>query len=106
MSVISIFVSWGDVLKFFVNGVFFGYYVFCKVVKFLDSYFVEFLFEEYYWELKGFKIFVNYSCWLRVYNNYGNGSWSEELVILIDDVGMLFIGSCGYLLMSCKFIII
>ena len=102
VSATSIFVSWGDVPKPSANGVLLGYHASCKAVKSSDSYFAEFLPEEHHWELKGLKTFANYSCWLRAYNNYGNGSWSEELVISTDDAGMLPTGSCGHLLMSCK----
>ena len=31
----------------------------------------------------------NYSCCLRAYNNFGNSTWSEKLVISTDEDGML-----------------
>ena len=41
------------------------------------------------WVFKGLQKFSNYSCWLRAYNNFGNGNWSEELVISTNEDGML-----------------
>ena len=40
------------------------------------------------WEFKGLEKFMQYGCWVRAYNNFGNGTWSEELVILTDEDGM------------------
>lgn len=89
----SIYVRWGDVPKPSANGILLGYYATCKAVKSSENYSAEFLPEEHRWELKGLKTFANYRCWIRAYNNYGNGSWSEGLVISTDEAGMLLSGN-------------
>ena len=85
----SIYVTWGDVPKPFTNGVLLGFHVACKEINSSDSNFAEFLPDEHSWVLKGLQKFTNYSCWLRAYNNFGNGTWSEGLVISTDEAGML-----------------
>ena len=32
--------------------------------------------------------YTNYSCRLRAYNNFGNGTWSKQLLISTDEDGM------------------
>ena len=59
----------------------------CKRGNSSDRHFADLASEERKWEFKGLKKFMNYSCWLRAYNNFGNGSWSEELVISTDEDG-------------------
>lgn len=44
---------------------------------------------EHSWVFEGLEKFSNYSCWMRADNNFGNGTWSDELVISTNDDGML-----------------
>ena len=61
----------------------------CKRPNTSDRHFVDLSPAEHTWVLNGLHIYRNYSCWLRAYNNYGNGTWSKELVISTDEDGML-----------------
>ena len=44
------------------------------------------------WDFKGLEKFTNYSCWLRAFNNFGNGTWSKELVVSTDEDGKFIEG--------------
>ncbi|KAL9976277.1 hypothetical protein ACROYT_G013560 [Oculina patagonica] len=85
MSSTSIKLTWEDVPKDLIHGVFLGYHVVCERPNTLDRHFVDLSPSEHKWVSEGLQKYTNYSCWLRAYNNYGNGTWSEELVILTDE---------------------
>ncbi|XP_078365666.1 uncharacterized protein LOC144649949 isoform X2 [Oculina patagonica] len=85
LSSTSIKVNWGNVPKPLVHGVLLGFHVACERRNKSDSHFVELSPVEHNWVFKGLQKYRNYSCWLRAYNNYGNGTWSKELVILTDE---------------------
>ena len=93
LSSTSIRISWGDVPNHLVNGILLGFYVLCKRSNSSVRHFVDVASEKRKWEFKGLQKFTNYSCCLRAYNNFGNGSWSKELVISTDEDGMLKVGS-------------
>ena len=90
MSSTSIRISWGDVPKPFVNGILLGFYVTCKRGNSTDRHFADVKSaKKRKWKFEGLKRFMNYSCRLRAYNNFGNGNWSKELVISTDEDGMV-----------------
>ncbi|KAL9976276.1 hypothetical protein ACROYT_G013559 [Oculina patagonica] len=85
MSSTSIKLTWGDVPKDLIHGILLGFHVVCKRLKTSDSPFADLLPAEHEWVFEGLQKYRNYSCRLRAYNNYGNGTWSEELDISTDD---------------------
>lgn len=91
MSSTSINVTWGDVPKPLINGILLGFYVACERPNTSDTHLVDLSPIEHSWVFKGLEKFSNYSCWLRAHNNFGNGTWSEELIILTDEDGMLMV---------------
>ena len=89
LSSTSIKVFWGDVPKRSVNGILLGFHVVCERLNSTDRHFVHLAPGESNWEFKELDKFTTYSCWVRAYNNFGNGTWSKKLVILTDEDGML-----------------
>jgi len=81
----SIRIFWGAVPKPFVNGIILGFHVACKRLNSSDGHFADLAANERNWEFKELEKFMNYSCCMRAYNNFGNGTWSEELVISTDE---------------------
>ena len=61
----------------------------CKRLNSSDRHFADLAPTEHVWEFKGLEKFMNYSCYVRAYNNFGNGTWSDELVISTDEDGMI-----------------
>ncbi|KAJ7365081.1 hypothetical protein OS493_007727 [Desmophyllum pertusum] len=81
----SINATWGDVPKPHVHGILLGFRVTCARRNTSDRHFVDLAPAVHNWAFKGLEKFRNYSCWLRAYNHFGNGTWSEELVISTDE---------------------
>ena len=87
----SIKLTWGDVPKDFIHGILLGFHVACERVsnvsdRHSDDISVP---TKHDWTFKGLQKYRNYRCWLRAYNNFGIGNWSEKLVISTDEDGML-----------------
>ena len=80
-----------------INGILLGFHVVCERRNSSGRHFTDLPPEERNVTFKGLEKFINYSCWLRAYNNFGNGTWSEELVIPTDEDGMK---NRGYLLFA------
>ena len=89
MSSTSINVTWGDVPKPEINGILLGFHVACERPNTSERHFVDLSPVEHSWVFKGLEKFRNYSCWLRAFNNFGNGTWSGELLISTNEDGML-----------------
>jgi len=70
----------------------------CEKFDFTDEYFVDTKSEHHNCEFTGMEKYTNYSCRLRAYNNFGNGTWSKQLVISTDEDGMWKIRSVCLLL--------
>ena len=60
----------------------------CEKLDFTDEHFVDTKSEHHNCEFTGMEKYTNYSCRLRAYNNFGNGTWSKQLVISTDEDGM------------------
>ena len=88
LSSTSVVVSWGNVPKSSRNGLLLGFHVVCKKRNSTDKHFAGIKFGSHRWEFKGLKKFTNYSCRLRAYNTFGNGTWSQQLEISTDEDGM------------------
>lgn len=89
MSSTSIKVNWGDVPKSLIHGVLLGFHLACERPNMSDRHFVDLSPAEHNWVFKMLHKYRNYSCYLRAYNNYGNGTWSKELVVSTDEDGRL-----------------
>ena len=83
---------WRDVPKPSVNGILLGFHVVCERLNSSERHFIDLVPGVRNWEFKELEKFTNYSCWLRAYNNFGNGTWSKELVISTDEDGRLIEG--------------
>ncbi|KAL9976280.1 hypothetical protein ACROYT_G013563 [Oculina patagonica] len=82
----SIKLTWGDVSKDLIHGILLGFHVACERVSNVSDRHVKHLGPtEHNWTFKRLHKYRNYSCWLRAYNNYRNGTWSEKLVISTDE---------------------
>ncbi|XP_068725120.1 uncharacterized protein [Montipora capricornis] len=81
----SIQVNWEDVPKSSVNGILLGFHVACNLVNCSEEQVMDLPRENHSCVFRGLEKYKNYSCCLRAYNNFGNGSWSEELVISTDE---------------------
>ncbi|KAL9976279.1 hypothetical protein ACROYT_G013562 [Oculina patagonica] len=82
----SIKLTWGDVPKDHIHGVLLGFHVACeRMGNVSDRHFENLGPTENNWTFQGLQKYKNYSCQLRAHNNYGNGAWSEELVISTDE---------------------
>ncbi|KAK2556836.1 Cell adhesion molecule Dscam2, partial [Acropora cervicornis] len=84
LSSTSIKVTWGDVPKSSVNGILLGYHVTCILSNSSEVPKIESL-KKHSGVLSGLKKYRNYTCSVRAYNNFGNGTWSEKLVISTDE---------------------
>ena len=91
-------VFWGDVPKHSIHGILIGFHVACEKLDFTDEHFVDTKSEHHKCEFRGMEKYTNYSCRLRAYNNFGNGTWSKQLVISTDEDGMWKIRSVCLLL--------
>ena len=89
LSSTSIQVNWEDVPKSSVNGILLGFHVACNLVNCSEGQVIDLPRENHSCVFRGLEKYKNYSCCLRAYNNFGNGSWSEELVISTDEDGMM-----------------
>ena len=96
LSSTSIKVTWGDVPKSSVNGILLGYHVTCILSNSSEVPKIESL-KKHSGVLSGLKKYRNYTCSVRAYNNFGNGTWSEKLVISSDEDGMLSVKKEGIL---------
>ncbi|XP_068721502.1 uncharacterized protein [Montipora capricornis] len=85
MSSTSIQVNWEDVPKSSVNGILLGFHVACNLVNCSEGQVMDLPRENHSCVFRGLEKYKNYSCCLRAYNNFGNGSWSKELVISTDE---------------------
>ena len=85
----SIQLFWGDVPKVSINGILLGFHVACRRQNSSEIHFKDLGDGVKRYEFKRLEKFTNYSCRLRAYNNFGNGTWSGEVVILTDEDGML-----------------
>ncbi|XP_068680678.1 uncharacterized protein [Montipora foliosa] len=82
----SIQVNWEDVPKSSVNGILLGFHVACNLqVNCSEGQVMDLPRGNHSCVFRGLEKYKNYSCCLRAYNNFGNGSWSEELVISTDE---------------------
>lgn len=80
LSSTSIMVTWGDVPKSSVNGIVLGYHVTCILSNSSEAPKIESL-KNHNGVFRGLKKYRRYTCSVRAYNNFGNGTWSEKLVI-------------------------
>ncbi|XP_044175659.1 uncharacterized protein LOC114960826 isoform X2 [Acropora millepora] len=80
----SIMVTWGDVPKSSVNGVVLGYHVTCTLSNSSEAPKIESL-KNHNGVFTGLKEYRRYTFSVRAYNNFGNGTWSEKLVISTDE---------------------
>lgn len=87
----SIQIFWGDVPKPSVNGILLGFRATCERHNSSDRHFKVLGTGERHWEFKGLEKYMNYSCYVRAFNSFGNGNRSEKLVISTDEDGMLLI---------------
>ncbi|XP_068721500.1 uncharacterized protein [Montipora capricornis] len=85
LSSTSIQVNWEDIPKSSVNGILLGFHVACNLVNCSEGQVMDLPRENHSCVFRGLEKYKNYSCCLRAYNNFGNGSWSEELVISTDE---------------------
>ncbi|XP_068700438.1 uncharacterized protein [Montipora foliosa] len=85
LSSTSIQLNWEDVPKSSVNGILLGFHVACNLVNCSEGQVMDLSSENHSCVFRGLEKYTNYSCCLRAYNNFGNGSWSEELVISTDE---------------------
>ncbi|XP_068721575.1 uncharacterized protein [Montipora capricornis] len=85
LSSTSIQVNWEDIPKSSVNGILLGFHVACDLVNCSEGQVMDLPRENHSFVFRGLEKYKNYSCCLRAYNNFGNGSWSEELVISTDE---------------------
>ena len=74
----------------------------CEKLDFTDEHFVDTKSEHHKCEFRGMEKYTNYSCRLSAYNNFGNGTWSKQLVISTDEDGMWKIRSVCLLLEKKK----
>ena len=88
LSSTSIMVTWGDVPKSSVNGIVLGYHVTCILSNSSEAPKIESP-KNHNGVFRGLKKYRRYTCSVRAYNNFGNGTWSEKLVISTAEDGML-----------------
>ena len=85
----SIKLTWGDVPKALIYGILVGFHITCERVNNVsDRHIQDLTPTKHEWTFIGLKKYRNYSCQLRAYNNFGDGNWSEKLVISTDEDGM------------------
>lgn len=89
LSSTAVKVSWGNVPKPSRNGVLLGFHVLCERPNSTAKHFANIKSGSHSCEFKGLEKFTNYSCRLRAYNTFGNGTWSKKLVISTDEDGRL-----------------
>lgn len=65
-----------------------GFHLACIRLHLTEEYSTNLSHVQLKWVFKGLRKFTNYSCRLRAYNRFGNGTWSKELVISTDEDGM------------------
>ncbi|CAH3161248.1 unnamed protein product, partial [Porites lobata] len=65
-----------------------GFHLACIRLHSTEEYSINLSHVQLKWVFKGLRKFTNYSCRLRAYNRFGNGTWSKELVISTDEDGM------------------
>ncbi|XP_068700490.1 uncharacterized protein [Montipora foliosa] len=85
LSSTSIQVNWEDIPKSSVNGILLGFHVACDLVNCSEGQVMDLPRENHSFVFRGLEKYKKYSCCLRAYNNFGNGSWSKELVISTDE---------------------
>lgn len=84
----SIELSWGQGPKSWRNEAVLGFHLVCIGLHFTEEHFENLSSGKLKWVFKGMRKFTNYSCRLRAYNKFRNGTWSKRLVISTDEDGM------------------
>ena len=87
MSSTSVKTFWGEVPMPSIHGILLGFYLLCEKLNSSSRHFAKLAPEIRKWEFKGLEKFTNYSCWLRAFNNFGNGTWSKVLTVSTDEDG-------------------
>ncbi|CAH3161246.1 unnamed protein product [Porites lobata] len=82
----SIELSWGQVPKYLRYGTVLGFHLACLRLHSTEEHSVNLPSAQLNWMFKGLRKFTSYSCRLRAYDRFGNGTWSEKLVITDEDV--------------------
>ena len=83
----SIELSWGQVPKYLRYGTVLGFHLACLRLHSREEHSVNLPSVQLNWMFKGLRKFTSYSCRLRAYDRFGNGTWSEKLVISTDEDG-------------------
>lgn len=84
----SIELSWGQVPKYLRYGTVLGFHLACLRLNSTEEHSVNLPSAKLNWMFKGLRKFTSYSCRLRAYDRFGNGTWSKKLVISTDEDGM------------------
>lgn len=82
----SIKLSWVKGPKFLPYDII-GFHLACIRLHSTEEYTTNLSPVQLKWVFKGLRKFTNYSCRLRAYNRFGNGTWSKELVTSTDEDG-------------------
>ena len=84
----SIELSWGQVPKSLRDETVVGFHLVCIRLHSTEEHLESLPSGQLKWVFEGLREFTNYSCRLRAYNKFGNGTWSKQLVISTEEDGM------------------